>query len=133
MRTLGSYPPLNEQEASAAAEALFQAARPLFAGAAPEVVGLALAQLTALWLAGYQAPGAPREIIESPRQDDGAAEGRGAGADAGDGSRVRHRPMTPCISCHSPSAALDGGTSRKASCEPLRISASTPCSAWRAT
>lgn len=67
MRTLGSYPPLNEQEASAAAEALFQAARPLFAGAAPEVVGLALAQLTALWLAGYQAPGAPREIIESLR------------------------------------------------------------------
>jgi hypothetical protein len=39
---------------SAEAEVLFQTVRPLFAGHSPQVVGTALAQLTALWLAGFQ-------------------------------------------------------------------------------
>lgn len=62
MHTLDSFPPLDEHEASAASEALFEAARPLFAGHNPKIVGIALAQLTALWLAGFQAPDDPDSI-----------------------------------------------------------------------
>jgi hypothetical protein len=63
-----SYQPLSEREGSAAAEALFETARPLFAGQHPQVVGVALAQLTALWLAGHQAPDEPERIDEFRRR-----------------------------------------------------------------
>jgi hypothetical protein len=53
MRSLFTTP---AAAASAEADAIFEKVRPLFAGHQPDVQGTALAQLTAMWLAGFQGP-----------------------------------------------------------------------------
>jgi hypothetical protein len=59
-----------ERVQSAEAETLFDAVRPFFAGHSPQVVGVALAELTALWLAGHQWPlQTPRDIIDGFRAE----------------------------------------------------------------
>jgi hypothetical protein len=52
---------MNERDRAIAADTLFQRIRPLFAGYEPEMQGAVLAQLVALWLAGFVSDDAAHE------------------------------------------------------------------------